>query len=50
MAIALFEFEFEMFCVTSENTNSEIPNPFGDIGITPTMFDKIEDMDITFSG
>ena len=48
VAIELFLSTFEIFWVISEKTNSETPKPLGEIGITPTIWEKIEEIDITF--
>ena len=47
VAIELSLSTLEIVCVISEKTNSETPKPLGEIGITPAIWDKIEEIDIT---
>ena len=47
-AIELLAFKLSRFVATSEKTNSDTPNPFGEIGIIPAILDNIDEIDITF--
>ena len=45
-----FKLILDNLSVTFENINSDNPIPFGVIGITAEILDKVDDIDITENG